>query len=78
MPESKTMVKEKFYFKMAKECLKENRGIIMDHETKIARKTTGIVILAIGVAVLLNIINGFFINANIINAIIAIKNRDKS
>ncbi|MCR1842792.1 hypothetical protein [Murimonas intestini] len=71
-----TKNREKFYFKMTKECIDEKTGTIMSHNLKIARKTNRLILLAIAVLGLLEIINSFFVNANIVNTIIAIKDSD--
>lgn len=67
-------VREKFYFKLAKECLKEKSVEIKRHQDITARKVVIITILAIVAVELLEVIKSLLIYANIINAFTGIKN----
>ena len=72
------IAREKFYFKVARECLKEKTKEIKEYQGKIMRITVSMVILIIGVTELLEIIKSLLIYTNIINNVARIKNGDES
>lgn len=72
------MAREKFYFKVAKECLKEKTKEIKEYQGKIMRITVSMVILIMGITELLEIVKSLLIYANIINAFTGIKDGNKS
>ncbi|NBI99125.1 hypothetical protein D3Z62_02875 [Lachnospiraceae bacterium] len=72
------IAREKFYFKVAKECLKEKTKEIKEYQGKIMRITVFMVILTIGITELFEVIKSLLIYTNIINNVVRIKNGDES
>lgn len=66
--------REKFYFKLAKESLKERSAEIKHHQDTTARKVIIITILVVAVVELLEVIKSLLIYTNIINAFTGIQN----
>lgn len=65
--------KEKFYFDLVKECLKQQTTDMEKNQQKIARRTIGVILLALGIAGLFEVIKSLLVYSNIIYRVIAIK-----
>ncbi len=65
--------REKFYFKLSKECLKEQTETIKSYQRKTMRTTIIVIALIVGIVELLEIIKSLLVNAYFTNRVIAVK-----
>ncbi len=66
--------KEEFYFKMNRECLKEQTEILKEHQKTMAKRITKAMLLAIVTVELFEVIKSLLIYSNAIYRVVRFKN----